>query len=106
MVIFKDVDALSDASERTRRFLSDAKQQYQRRRDSVKKQVQLVHSAHDRLKSDLARNETAKTLEGLEQKLRHYEQNIFQEMNTLKRSLVRQISLGFKGRLRLSLRRN
>lgn len=77
MVIFKDVDALRDASERTRRFLSDAKQQYQRRRDSVKKQVQLVHSAHDRLKSDLARNETAKTLEGLEQKLRHYEQNIF-----------------------------
>jgi len=46
-------------------------------RKSLKQQVQLLSSEYEKHKQALATNESAGTLEHLEQKLRHYEQNIF-----------------------------
>lgn len=76
MEIFKDVENLRDLSDSSRRYLLDLKQQYLRRRDAVKRLVGPLSSSYDRLKNGLLESETGKTLESLEQKLRHYEQNI------------------------------
>jgi intraflagellar transport protein 74 len=76
MEIFKDVENLRDLSDSSRRYLLDLKQQYLRRRDAVKRLLGPLSSSYDRLKNSLLESETGKTLESLEQKLRHYEQNI------------------------------
>ena len=76
MEIFKDVENLRDLSDSSRRYLLDLKQQYLRRRDAVKRLIGPLSSSYDRLKNGLLESETGKTLESLEQKLRHYEQNI------------------------------
>lgn len=77
MVEFNNIDGLRVAADQTRTTLARTKQQYLRRRDSVKSQVSLLSGKYERLKASLAEDETAKTLDALEQKLRHYEQNIF-----------------------------
>jgi intraflagellar transport protein 74 len=76
MLVFKDVENLRDLSDSSRRYLLDLKQQYLRRRDAVKRLLGPLSSSYDRLKNGLLESETGKTLESLEQKLRHYEQNI------------------------------
>jgi len=76
MEIFKNVENLRDLSDSSRRYLLDLKQQYLRRRDAVKRLIGPLSSSYDRLKNGLLESETGKTLESLEQKLRHYEQNI------------------------------
>ena len=76
METFKDVENLRDLSDSSRRYLLDLKQQYLRRRDAVKRLLGPLSSSYDRLKNGLLESETGKTLESLEQKLRHYEQNI------------------------------
>ena len=48
-----------------------------RRRDSIKVQNNLLQQRLDEKKNRLSENATCKTLESLEAKLRHYEQNIF-----------------------------
>ena len=78
MVIFKDVDNLRDLADDTRRELQTAKKDYLKRRDQVKRQVSQVSSEYERLKKELQRSDTAKSLKGLDEKMRHYEQNIFQ----------------------------
>ena len=74
MVEFNNIDGLRVAADQTRTTLARTKQQYLRRRDSVKSQVSLLSGKYERLKASLAEDETAKTLDALEQKLRHYEQ--------------------------------
>lgn len=76
MEIFKDVDKLRDLSDDSRRYLLDLKSQYSKRRDAIKRLVLPLSSGYERLKNSLLESETGKTLESLEQKLRHYEQNI------------------------------
>jgi len=74
---FADIPALREAAERTRQDLESKRASYKQRRDSITGQVQLLSSRYDQKKASLAENETAKTLEDLEQKLRHYEQIIY-----------------------------
>ena len=78
MVIFKDVDALRDAADDTRRQLQTAKKEYLKRRDQVKRQLSQASSEYERSKKELQRSDTGKTLKGFDEKMRHYEQNIFQ----------------------------
>lgn len=72
-----DIEGLRVGAEATKKKLEDWKENYIRRRDTVKQQVQVLSSKYEKKKSALAENETAKTLDSLEQKLRHYEQSIF-----------------------------
>merc|ERR1711907_642414 len=51
---------------------------YIKRRDSLRRTVSELSSAYERLKSENSRSEVASSLDELEQKMRHYEQNIFQ----------------------------
>ena len=74
---FTDIPALREAAERTREDLESKRASYKQRRDNISGQVQQLSAKYEGKKKALAENETAKTLEGLEQKLRHYEQNIF-----------------------------
>ena len=74
---FNNIDGLRDSADSTRSHLQRMKQKYIRRRDSIKTQVQQLSSKYEQQKRGLVENDTAKGLEALEQKLRHYEQNIF-----------------------------
>jgi len=74
---FNNIDGLKDSADSTRTHLQHMKQKYIRRRDSIKQQVQLLSGKYEQQKRGLVENDTAKGLEALEQKLRHYEQNIF-----------------------------
>jgi len=74
---FSDIPALREAAENTREELEAKRASYKQRRDNISGQVQLLSQRFEQKKKALAENETAKTLESLEQKLRHYEQNIF-----------------------------
>lgn len=55
----------------------DAKRSYIRRRDSTRQQVQALQTEHETLMKQLERNEYAQTMEDLEKKIRHKEQNNF-----------------------------
>jgi intraflagellar transport protein 74 len=77
MLQFVKIDELRQEADQTREELIGMRKDYQKRRDQIKAQVSLVSAKHDKRKSMLADNETARTIEGLEQKLRHHEQNIF-----------------------------
>lgn len=77
MVAFKNIDNLRAMAEDTKQQLQRIKQQYIRRRDAIKQQVLGLSQAYEQKQHRLADNDTAKSLDSLEQKLRHYEQNIF-----------------------------
>lgn len=53
------------------------KQRLDKMRKALKLQVQLLTSEFDKQKQALATSESAGTLEALEQKLKHHEQNIY-----------------------------
>jgi len=55
----------------------DAKRSYIRRRDSTRQQVHALQTEHEALVKQLERNEYAQTMEDLEKKIRHKEQNNF-----------------------------
>lgn len=74
---FTQIADLRDGADRTRSQLQQAKRGYVSRRDAIKQQVNMVTNQYERQKSMLAENDTAKQMEALESKLRHYEQNIF-----------------------------
>merc|ERR1712028_265709 len=76
MTDFDNVDMLRDVSEQTSRDLQDHIDGFRRRKDAVKRQVAQLSSKYDQKKAALVDNDTAKQLENLEQKMRHYEQNI------------------------------
>lgn len=74
---FAGVEDLRDAAERTRKQLTAMKRGYVGRRDGIKQQVHMLSGQYERKKQALADNDTAREMETLENKLRHYEQNIF-----------------------------
>ncbi|OQR96489.1 Intraflagellar Transport Protein 72/74 [Thraustotheca clavata] len=74
---FKNIDEMKDTHANTKQLLLRYKQQYIRRRDAMKSQVILLSNQYENIKHQLASNDTAKTLDSLEQKLRHHEQNIY-----------------------------
>jgi intraflagellar transport protein 74 len=77
MTEFAKIDELKETHMQTKQFLQRAKQQYIRRRDAMKQQVNALQMQLENLKQETANHDTAKSLEALEQKLRHHEQNIF-----------------------------
>lgn len=74
---FGKLDALKETHAQTKQFLVRMKQQYIRRRDAIKQQVNALTLKLENLKHATANHDTSKTLDALEQKLRHHEQNIF-----------------------------
>lgn len=77
MGTFAEIDDLRKQASHSKEHLHRMKGKYIRRRDSIKQQVQLLSTKYEQKKNALVENDTAKSMEALEQKLRHYEQNIF-----------------------------
>jgi len=75
--VYQDTDTLRAEAAKTCQQLRSLKQKYAKRRDAVKAQVAPLSHTYDKLKNALVEDDTAKELEQLEQKLRHYEQSIF-----------------------------
>lgn len=74
---FGHLQELRDGADRSRRQLQDMKRGYVGRSDAIKQQVNMVSAQYEQKKRNLAENDTARDMETLENKLRHYEQNIF-----------------------------
>ncbi|KAJ0401291.1 hypothetical protein P43SY_001822 [Pythium insidiosum] len=77
MTEFAKIDELKETHQQTKQYLLRMKQQYIRRRDAMKQQVNALSLQLENLKQETANHDTAKNLDALEQKLRHHEQNIF-----------------------------
>jgi len=77
MTQFVKIDEMRTQAEYTRSELEALSQDYKKRRSNMRSQVSLVKQKHDKRKAMLTDNETARMLEGLEQKLRSHEQNIY-----------------------------
>uniref|UniRef100_A0A7S0HH41 Intraflagellar transport protein 74 homolog n=1 Tax=Hanusia phi TaxID=3032 RepID=A0A7S0HH41_9CRYP len=75
--VFNDINKLKKDAESNRLAMTAKKAQLDSRRKALKQQVQLLSTEFDKAKQDLATNDFAGSLEAAEQKLRHYEQNIF-----------------------------
>ncbi len=78
MEIFKDVQALRDAAEDTRNYLVAEKNNYAKRRDSMRRQTSSVSKRLEKIKSEKKESSKFRSLKGMDDKMRHYEQNIFQ----------------------------
>lgn len=74
---FGKIDSLKETHQQTKQYLQRMKQQYIRRRDAIKQQVNALNLQLENLKQTTSNHDTAKNLDSLEQKLRHHEQNIF-----------------------------
>lgn len=77
LVTFANIPKLREEAERTRSLLVSRKAAFDQRRKGLKQQVQLLSADYDTVKQQLTTNETAMSLEAMEQKLRHHQQNIF-----------------------------
>jgi len=77
MQAFKDVDGMKASAEKTEVYLKNLKESYIKRKNSMKQQVQTLSASYEAKKKQLSTNEAAIALESLEQKMSHYEQNIF-----------------------------
>lgn len=75
--IFADLDSMREEANTSIEKLGKLKQTYSARKDAMKSRVRVIGKAQEQKQSVLNDNDIAKVLEGLEQKLRHYEQNIF-----------------------------
>jgi hypothetical protein len=74
---FGNIPQLREEAETNKKNMIARKQRLDSLRKSLKQQVQQLSSEYDKHKQALATNESAGTLEALETKLRHYEQNIY-----------------------------
>ena len=74
---YNNIGQLKQQAEESRTRMAQRKQRLDARRKALKQQVQALTAAYEKEKQALAASESAGTLEALEQKLRHYEQNIF-----------------------------
>jgi chromosome segregation ATPase len=77
MVMYANIDELKATHERIMAMLEQKRVVYMRRFDMVRLQVNALSGRYERLKGQVANNETAKALDSHEQKIRHYEQSIF-----------------------------
>jgi len=78
LVTFRDVNKLKADADARRTYLSSARVSLRARQDAARRAGASRKAAHEEAKADLARDETASSLEALEQKLRHYESSVFQ----------------------------
>ena len=74
---YNNVGQLKQQAEDVRTRMQQRKQKLDSRRKALKQQVQALTAVYEKEKQALSASESAGTLEALEQKLRHYEQNIF-----------------------------
>eukprot|EP00520_Triparma_pacifica_P000984 CAMPEP_0118662112 /NCGR_PEP_ID=MMETSP0785-20121206/16645_1 /TAXON_ID=91992 /ORGANISM="Bolidomonas pacifica, Strain CCMP 1866" /LENGTH=557 /DNA_ID=CAMNT_0006555609 /DNA_START=46 /DNA_END=1716 /DNA_ORIENTATION=+ len=74
---FEDIEGLRNRATFTKDELEKLREKYMTRRGAIKQQVAALSAQVDANKKALLMNETSKNLTSLEQKLRHYEQNIF-----------------------------
>jgi len=74
---FGDIAKLKEDADTFRTDMQGRRKGLDARRKALKQQVQHLSLQYDKEKKALAASESAGTLESLEQKLRHYEQNIF-----------------------------
>lgn len=77
LTTFGDIGKLKTDADTFRHDMQTRRKQLDARRKALKQQVQHISLQYDKEKKTLAASESAGTLEALEQKLRHYEQNIF-----------------------------
>jgi len=77
MQSFEDIEGLRARATFTKDELEKLREKYISRRAAIKQQVAGLSAQVESNKKALAINETSKNLNSLEQKLRHYEQNIF-----------------------------
>lgn len=74
---FDDIEGLRARASFTKDELEKLREKYTSRKSAIKQQVGVLSALVEGEKKAKKVNETAKNLESLEQKLRHYEQNIF-----------------------------
>ena len=74
---FDDIEGLRTRATLTKTELEKLREKYVARKSAIKQQVSGLSSQVEASKKSMAVNETGKNLASLEQKLRHYEQNIF-----------------------------
>lgn len=77
MAVFRDLDMLKRNSEVTKEALQQMREDYKKRKDAIKAQAQAAALEFDRVKAQLASNETHKKLDELERRLQQHEQSIF-----------------------------
>jgi intraflagellar transport protein 74 len=77
MKSFDDLEGLREQADATRGRLVQLARAYKKRRDCVRGQVSILSATFERAKEQLAGSETGKALDAQEQRLRHYEQNLF-----------------------------
>jgi uncharacterized phage infection (PIP) family protein YhgE len=75
---FQDIEGLRKAFDVTQSKLVDLKQSYNKRRDSIRQQTQMLTSEHESLKKQYNSNDVAKDLEETERRLKHYERTIYE----------------------------
>jgi intraflagellar transport protein 74 len=75
---FEDVQGMRNAFESTKHTLVDLRVQYQKRRDSMRQQVQQASVEHEAAKRALTNHDTARELDDTEKRLKHYERSIFE----------------------------
>jgi intraflagellar transport protein 74 len=77
LLVLNDLDGLRSGSAKTKAHLEDLRQQYIKRRDGMRGSVSQQSRMHEQYEKELASNDTARSLDSLEQKLRSHETNIF-----------------------------
>lgn len=75
---FQDLDKMRREFDATQSRLQDLKQNYIKRRDTMRQQIQSINVEFESLKKALSANEIAKEIEETEKRLKHYERTIFE----------------------------
>lgn len=78
MELFKDLDGLRRGFDATQVKLSELKQTYIKRKETMRQQIQSVSLEHETLKKNLNANDVARELDETEKRLKHYERSIFE----------------------------
>merc|ERR1711871_1574943 len=75
---FEDVNGMRDMFDNTKKTLIDQRLSYQKRRDAMRQQVQAASMEHEAAKRALSSHDTARELDDIEKRLKHYERSIFE----------------------------
>lgn len=75
---FQDMEGLRHNFDRTQEKLQDLRRAYMKRRDAMRQQVQALSAEHEHLKRNLNSHDTARDLDDMEKRLKHYERSIFE----------------------------
>ncbi len=75
---FEDVAGMRDMFDNTKKTLIDQRLSYQKRRDAMRQQVQSASMEHEAAKRALSSHDTARELDDIEKRLKHYERSIFE----------------------------